>query len=202
MLVIAPWFLAAGIASVGFLLSLPQKGTLRMPRVFLAFSAAGSFTLFAVCLLWPSSYRTAYWAFDFASNLLLCCLSVELNWALLPRPFVQRWIRLAMILSGMMLVLRLPQVLVEPLVIISRAASVSGAILLLSLFLVSANWTAEHRIATAGVFAVLAGELLSFIESCCHTGPGQIWTAQVSPLLGLMLLSLAACSKNTAPSAS
>jgi hypothetical protein len=203
--VLAPWFLVIGVASVGLLLCFSQKRTLRMPRAFLAFAAAGSVTLFAVCLLCPTSYGILYWAYDFAGNALLCLLAAEIIWALLPRHLVLLWIGMAVVLvvlSVMIYVIRLPQTLGTPLVIISRGAAFIGGILLFPLLLASPNWTIEHRMATAGVFAVLAGELLSFLGGFFHTRLSQTLAMQLATLLGLILLSMAVCSKQTAPSAS
>ena len=195
--VLAPWFLVMGVASLCLLLSFFQKRTLIMPRVLLAFCASGSVTLFTVCLLSPNSYGTVYWAYDFAGNALLCLSSAEIIWALLPRHLVLLWIGMAaalVVLSVMIYIIRLPQSLGAPLVIISRGAAFISGILLFSLLLVSPKSKIEHRIATAGVLALIAGELLSFLGGFFRTRLSQISAVQLATLLGLILLSVPVCS--------
>lgn len=184
------------VASGGFVHSLSQERTLRMTRVYLAFCAVvGSVQLAFWLLLSGVHYNAAYWTFEFAHNVLLCFLSAEIIRALLPRSFVIPWIGIALAIPLSTLIARLPLKLPAALVILSTSASFTGGILLMSLFFISVNWTKEHRMATAGVVAVLTGDLLSVFGSTGHGGPNQTSAVQLAPLLGLILLSLAGRSK-------
>jgi hypothetical protein len=185
-----------GVASGGFVRSLSQERTLRMTRVYLAFCAVVGSIQLAFWLLWSGvHYNAAYWTFEFAHNVLLCFLSAEIISALLPRRFVIPWIGVALAIPLITLIARFPLKLPAALVIFSTSASFTGGILLTCLFFISVKWTKEHRMATAGVVAVLTGDLLSFFGSTGHSGPIQTSAVQLAPLLGLILLSLAGRSK-------
>jgi hypothetical protein len=184
------------VAVGGFVWSFSQERTLRMTRVYLAFCAVVGSTQLAFWLLWSGvHYNNAYWAFEFAHNVLLCVLSAEIIRALFPRRFVVPWIGIALTIPLITLVARLPLKLPAALVILSTSASFTGGILLTCLFFISVKWTKEHRMATAGVVAVLIGDLLASFGTTGHSSPGQTSAVQIAPLLGLILLSLAGRSK-------
>jgi hypothetical protein len=185
-----------GVAFVGFRRSFLQERTLRMTRVYLAFCAVVGGIQLAFWLLWSGvHYNAAYWAFEFAHNVLLCFLSAEIIRALLPRQFTIPWIGVALAIPLIALIARWPLRLPAALVILSTSASFTGGILLTSLFFISVKWTKEHRLATAGVVAILTGDLLSFFGSTGNEGPIQTSAVQLAPLLGLILLCLAGRSK-------
>jgi hypothetical protein len=187
-----------GVACVGFVYSFSQERTLRMTRVFLAFCAVVGSVQLAFWFLWFGiQYNAAYWTFEFAHNVLLCFLAAEIIKALLPRRFTIIWSGIAIALPLITLIVRLPLRLPAALVVLSTSASFTGGMLLMSLFFISVNWTKEHRMATAGVVAVLVGDLLSSFGSTGHSGPGQTSAVQLAPLLGLVLLSFAGRSKQT-----
>jgi len=193
--ILAPWLFIIAISSGGFICSLSQERTLRMTRVYLAFCAIVSSAQLACWLLWPGVYSEAYWTFEVAHNVLLCTLSAEIIWALLPHVYAVCWIGVA---SAIPLIItlhdKLPPQPASILVMISTSATFSSGILLMSLFLRSVNWTREHRNATFAVVAIFLGNLLSLSLSE-HSGPLQTSAVQLAPLLGLILLCLAACSR-------
>jgi len=191
-LVLTLSLLIIGVAAGGFVRSLAQERTLKMTRVYLAFCAIVGAIQFALLLLRSGAhYKTAYWSFEFAHNVLLCLLSAEIIKALLPRRFAIVWSGIAFAIPVIMLIPRLPLKPPTALLNLSTSASFVGGILLLSLFLTSVNWTKEHRIATAGVVTMLVADLLSFFGSTGHSGLGQTSAVQLAPLPGLILLSLA-----------
>lgn len=195
-LVLTLSLLMIGIASGGFVRSLAQERTLKMTRVYLAFCAiVGSVQLALLLFRSGVHYKTAYWSFEFAHNVLLCFLSAEIIIALLPRRFAILWSGIAFAIPLIMLIPRLPLRLPAALLNLSTSASFVGGILLLSLFLISVNWKNEHRMATAGVVTLLVGDLVSFFGSIGHSGLGQTSAVQLAPLPGLILLSLAGRSK-------
>jgi len=191
-LVLTLSLLMIGIASGGFVRSLMQQRTLKMTRVYLAFCAiVGSIQLALLLFRSGIHYKTAYWGFEFAHNVLLCFLSAEIIKALLPRRFAILWSGIAFAIPLIMLIPRLPLKLPAALLNLSTSASFVGGILLLSLFLIPVNWTNEHRMATAGVFTLLVADFLSFFGSTGLIGLGQTSAVQLAPLPGLILLSLA-----------
>lgn len=196
--ILALWLFMISLASGGFVHSLFQERTLRMTRVYLAFCAVVGSIQLGLWLLWPGVYYDAYWIFEVVHNVLLCFLSAEIIWPLFPRRSASSWIGIALTIPLITLLVRLPLKPTAALVIVSTSAGFTGGILLMSLFFTSVIWTKEHRIATAGVVAVLLGDLLSPFVISGRSGPGQISAVQLAPVVGLILLSLAGHSKQRA----
>jgi hypothetical protein len=189
-------FFIVGVAAVGFVRSLSQVRTLRLTRGYLAFCAIAGGIQLAFWLVWRGvNYNVVYWALELAHNVLLCFLSAEIIKALLPRRFAILWSGIALATPLIMLIVNWPLKLPVALLNLSTSASFVGGILLLSLFFISVNWTKEHRLATAGVTAILFGDLVSSFGDTGHIGPGRTSALQLAPLLGLILLSLAGRSK-------
>jgi hypothetical protein len=190
--ILGPWLLMIAVASGGFSLSLRQKRTLKLTCVYLAYCATVGSIQLAFWFLWPALYSKAYWTFELVHNVLLCFLSAEIIWRLLPRRYVVGWASIASFIPAATLLVRLPlNPAAAALLNFSTSASFTGGILLMSLFFIPVNWTKEYRIATAGVFSVLLADLLSSFGISGYSGANQISAVQLAPLLGLILLSLA-----------
>ncbi len=200
-LILAPWFLTLTTAATGFIASLRQKRTLVMPKNYLAFFAVvGSIQL--VCfLIRPGEYHILFWVSEIVHNILLCVVSVEIIYELLPRRYAITWILAALLILSVRLVLGMPAPATEALLNLSITASFTSGVLLILLLFIKVDWKREHALVTAGVIALLLGDVIPWIGWLKEVlGTGFVTTVQLGPLTGLVLMSIAGFKKRSSGS--
>jgi len=191
--VLALWILTILVAAAGFFVSLRQSRRLKLPKVYLGFFAlAGLIQLVCSFVLKIDHYRAVYWAFQLAHNVLLCLISLEILLHLVQMRYIKYLAIafLALLIIG--LITEIPSSGLDILLNLSISASFSGVLLLTLLTFVNVHWTREYRLVTAGVMALLVGDLLPFLAWLLRgRAKGLSIAVQLGPVTGLILLTLA-----------
>ena len=199
--IIFPWAITFIAALGGLLSSVVQKRNLKIPKIYLAYCATAS-----IIQLWAlnfsRSYGTVFWYSEFLHNLLLCALALEVIWKLLPSHFVKFWAIGFLTIFGVGLVNSFPNRAPVFLLDASFSASCTAAGLLLLLVFLEPEWTREYALVTIGVVAILAGDVISSFEMKSPMSGAFIFTIQIAPAPGLILLGVAAPFRAAASRAS
>jgi len=196
--ILLPWILVIAIAALGTVISARQDRVLRMPRLYLFYVAlAGSIQLIQY-IQGPRAVE-AYWAFELVDSFLLCLMSLELVYRLIP--LVATIVSaigaciLASILTGLRQGLGASTAMID-LEINLRTLIIMG--ILLSGLLLSRRgwdeWPRESKRVFCGVcLLTLSGTIISAVWFSNLLGNRWIWQffCQVSTVPGLLYLMLA-----------
>ncbi|MBZ5494454.1 MAG: hypothetical protein LAO76_26315 [Acidobacteriia bacterium] len=179
------------IASAGTVAAIRARSTRpKLLPAYLAFVAlagiAGGFVLHFT----PSAYRAFFWLLEIAHNLMLCAVALEIIADVLPRRFVAPW-AIFFCSSFILAILRQwPETSTRALLNLSISATATAGLLLLALAFVSEiTWPKGYALATVGLAAVLAGNLLPEIQWI--TGTVSPLALQLGDVPGLIVLAIA-----------
>lgn len=189
--ILVPWVLTIVTAAGGFLISLRQERLMKLSRVYLAyFATAGSVQL--ICwVIKPGHYGIVFWILELSHDILLCLLALEITSHLLPPRFVKFWAIAFLLIMIIGYVNSLPTTAPKVLLNLGVSSLFTGAWLLMLLVFFDVPWTREYGLVTAGVLAVIANDVLSSPYIRAGMNDWFVALIQLSPLPGLVLLTLA-----------
>lgn len=188
---LAPLLLHILIALAGTIAAIRSRTT--RPKLlpgYLAFVVvAGSAGGFA--LQFSEHYHGVFWVLELAQNLMLMALALEIISDLLPRRLVTPWA----VFFGSSLILAIvrqwPDSSNAQMLNVSISAMATAGLLLLALaFVNEIRWPRGYALATIGLAAVLAGNLLPEIQWI--TGTKWPLALQLGDVPGLIVLAVAA----------
>jgi hypothetical protein len=188
----ALWLLAIATAALGFVTSLNRERSLVVPISYLAYFAVAGAIQFISLLIASGRYPYFFWLFEPLHNILLFAVCFELAFRLYSRRYAYIFGGLGFLIMVLIFLLSVTPSVIETLSKISFRASLNAGILLILAFFVSAKWTREYSLTAIGTIIVLVTDL--FLQLPAKNLEQSI-TSQLGPIPGLVLLSIAAPSK-------
>lgn len=187
---LAPLALHILIALAGTIAAIRARSSRpKLLPAYLAFVAVAGISGGIVLQFAPTWYRGFFWLLEIAHNLMLCAVALEIIADVLPRRFVAPWA----IFFGSSFILAIvrewPEASTRALLNLSISATATAGLLLLSLAFVPAiKWPRGYALATIGLAAVLAGNMLPEIQWI--TGTVSPLALQLGDVPGLILLAI------------